>query len=79
MIAPLTACHLLIPGKEIARLQCINNNITILKAQTNFDVFSPSPTLSFNQLDLPAYESYEKLRHMLLLAIQECSEGFGLA
>lgn len=34
---------------------------------------------SFNQLDLPAYESYEKLRHMLLLAIQECSEGFGLA
>lgn len=38
--------------------------------------FSPS---SFNQLDLPAYESYEKLRHMLLLAIQECSEGFGLA
>lgn len=38
--------------------------------------FSP---LSFNQLDLPAYESYEKLRHMLLLAIQECSEGFGLA
>lgn len=37
------------------------------------------PTFSFNQLDLPAYESYEKLRHMLLLAIQECSEGFGLA
>lgn len=34
---------------------------------------------SFNQLDLPAYESFEKLRHMLLLAIQECSEGFGLA
>uniref|UniRef100_A0A4W6F2N7 HECT-type E3 ubiquitin transferase n=1 Tax=Lates calcarifer TaxID=8187 RepID=A0A4W6F2N7_LATCA len=34
---------------------------------------------NFNQLDLPAYESYEKLRHMLLLAIQECSEGFGLA
>uniref|UniRef100_A0A803YDA7 HECT-type E3 ubiquitin transferase n=1 Tax=Meleagris gallopavo TaxID=9103 RepID=A0A803YDA7_MELGA len=36
-------------------------------------------THSFNQLDLPAYESYEKLRQMLLLAIQECSEGFGLA
>ncbi|OBS83182.1 hypothetical protein A6R68_22838 [Neotoma lepida] len=34
---------------------------------------------TFNQLDLPAYESFEKLRHMLLLAIQECSEGFGLA
>ena len=37
------------------------------------------PPHSFNQLDLPAYESYEKLRQMLLLAIQECSEGFGLA
>ena len=34
---------------------------------------------SFNQLDLPAYETYDKLRHMLLLAINECSEGFGLA
>ncbi|XP_060080556.1 E3 ubiquitin-protein ligase HUWE1-like [Ylistrum balloti] len=33
----------------------------------------------FNQLDLPAYETYDKLRHMLLLAINECSEGFGLA
>ena len=34
---------------------------------------------SFNQLDLPAYETYDKLRHMLLMAIHECSEGFGLA
>ncbi len=40
--------------------------------------YSLSPS-SFNQLDLPAYESYEKLRHMLLMSIQECSEGFGLA
>ena len=34
---------------------------------------------SFNQLDLPAYETYTKLREMLLLAVHECSEGFGLA
>jgi hypothetical protein len=34
---------------------------------------------SFNQLDLPAYETYDKLRSMLLTAIHECSEGFGLA
>ncbi|XP_078340185.1 E3 ubiquitin-protein ligase HUWE1-like isoform X5 [Crassostrea virginica] len=33
----------------------------------------------FNQLDLPAYETYDKLKRMLLLAINECSEGFGLA
>lgn len=34
---------------------------------------------SFNQLDLPAYETYDKLRTMLLKAIHECSEGFGFA
>jgi len=33
---------------------------------------------SFNQLDLPAYESYDKLRKMLLIAIRECA-GFGFA
>nr|XP_006822183.1 PREDICTED: E3 ubiquitin-protein ligase HUWE1-like [Saccoglossus kowalevskii] len=33
----------------------------------------------FNQLDLPAYETYDKLRHMIYLAITECTEGFGLA
>ena len=37
------------------------------------------PRFSFNQLDLPAYETYDKLRNQLLLAIHECSEGFGLA
>ncbi|XP_035825881.1 E3 ubiquitin-protein ligase HUWE1 isoform X3 [Aplysia californica] len=39
----------------------------------------PSAHTCFNQLDLPAYETYDKLRKMLLLAISECSEGFGLA
>ena len=34
---------------------------------------------SFNQLDLPAYETFDKLRKMLLLVINECSEGFGPA
>ena len=33
----------------------------------------------FNQLDLPQYESYEKLRSQLLLAMNEGGEGFGLA
>lgn len=31
---------------------------------------------SFNQLDLPEYESYEQLRESLLYAIRE-TEGFG--
>ncbi|XP_076800643.1 E3 ubiquitin-protein ligase HUWE1-like isoform X1 [Clavelina lepadiformis] len=39
----------------------------------------PCAHTCFNQLDLPAYETYDKLRERLLLAIVECTEGFGLA
>ena len=39
----------------------------------------PSSHTCFNQLNLPAYASYEALRGSLLLAINEGSEGFGLA
>ena len=36
-------------------------------------------TYSFNQLDLPQYETYDKLKQMLLIAVRECPEGFGFA
>ena len=39
----------------------------------------PCAHTCFNQLDLPAYENYDFLRSQLLLAINEGSEGFGLA
>lgn len=39
----------------------------------------PSSHTCFNQIDLPAYESYETLRGSLLLAFTEGHEGFGLA
>lgn len=39
----------------------------------------PSSHTCFNQLNLPAYSSYEVLRGTLLHAINEGSEGFGLA
>ena len=39
----------------------------------------PSSHTCFNQIDLPAYESYETLRGSVLLAITEGHEGFGLA
>lgn len=39
----------------------------------------PTAHTCFNQLDLPQYETYEKLRDMLLLAVRECTEGFGFA
>ncbi|XP_037933136.1 E3 ubiquitin-protein ligase HUWE1-like [Teleopsis dalmanni] len=39
----------------------------------------PCAHTCFNQLDLPMYKSYEKLRNSLMKAIHECSEGFGFA
>lgn len=39
----------------------------------------PSSHTCFNQLDLPAYDSYETLRGSLLLAVNEGHEGFGIA
>lgn len=39
----------------------------------------PSSHTCFNQIDLPAYETYETLRGSLLLAFTEGHEGFGLA
>ncbi|KAI8383689.1 uncharacterized protein GWK60_K06127 [Nakaseomyces glabratus] len=39
----------------------------------------PSSHTCFNQLNLPAYASYDTLRGSLLIAINEGHEGFGLA
>ncbi|KAH9820843.1 hypothetical protein DFH28DRAFT_1121207 [Melampsora americana] len=39
----------------------------------------PSAHTCFNQIDLPSYDSYDDLRRMLLIAINEGSEGFGFA
>ncbi|KAJ1837584.1 E3 ubiquitin-protein ligase tom1 [Coemansia sp. RSA 2703] len=37
----------------------------------------PTAHTCFNQLDLPVYDSFESLKSNLLLAISECSTGFG--
>jgi hypothetical protein len=34
---------------------------------------------SFNQLDLPEYRTEEEMRHKLVMALTECSEGFQFA
>lgn len=65
MIVPQIVYHLLTLGKNIDRL-------------TDSPTLSRVFPFSFNQLDLPAYESYDKLRKMLLIAIRECA-GFGFA
>lgn len=61
------------------RSQCfITGRRSLLAAFTNNESFSDFPqTLSFNQLDLPEYDSYEQLRAALIMAITEASEGFG--
>lgn len=39
----------------------------------------PASHTCFNQLDLPPYDSYDKLRQLLLTAMHEGGEGFGFA
>ncbi|KAH8119411.1 hypothetical protein DFH11DRAFT_1782299 [Phellopilus nigrolimitatus] len=39
----------------------------------------PQAHTCFNQIDLPQYSTYEKLRQQLLMAINEGGEGFGFA
>jgi len=39
----------------------------------------PTAHTCFNQLDLPRYSTKEILKEKLLLAIRECSQGFGFA
>lgn len=69
-----------VPLQGFASLEGMNG---VQKFQIHRDERStdrlPSAHTCFNQLDLPVYETYDKLRYMLLKAIQECSEGFGLA
>uniref|UniRef100_A0A1I8EIK7 HECT-type E3 ubiquitin transferase n=1 Tax=Wuchereria bancrofti TaxID=6293 RepID=A0A1I8EIK7_WUCBA len=52
-----------------------NVDIDDLYANTEYKTY----TKSSSQLDLPQYETYDKLRDMLLLAVRECTEGFGFA
>jgi hypothetical protein len=69
-----------VPLEGFAQLQGSNG---VQKFQIHKDFGSvdrlPSAHTCFNQLDLPLYESYEQLRKNLLIAISECSTGFGFA
>ncbi|KAJ2742153.1 E3 ubiquitin-protein ligase tom1, partial [Coemansia sp. BCRC 34301] len=67
-----------VPLEGFAHLQ---GNQGVQKFQIHKDFGSPTrlPTAHtcFNQLDLPLCETFESLRANLLLAISECSTGFG--
>jgi hypothetical protein len=63
------------PGKYFFKSQ---NRFQIHRDDRSTDRL-PSAHTCFNQLDLPAYETFDKLKLYLLKAIRECSEGFGFA
>ncbi|PIA16362.1 HECT-domain-containing protein [Coemansia reversa NRRL 1564] len=67
-----------VPLEGFAHLQ---GNQGVQRFQIHKDFSSPTrlPTAHtcFNQLDLPLYDSFEALKSNLLLAISECSTGFG--
>ncbi|KAF5283384.1 hypothetical protein FQA39_LY04760 [Lamprigera yunnana] len=69
-----------VPLQGFAHLEGMNG---VQKFQIHRDDRStdrlPSAHTCFNQLDLPVYETSDKLRTYLLKAIHECSEGFGFA
>ena len=61
-----------LPGMEgIQRFQ--------IHAAAGNDATLPSTRTCFNQLDLPLYSSKQIFKEKLLLALRECSQGFGLA
>lgn len=72
MIVPQIVCPARTPGK--CRKPTVSSKLSSLLTNST----NPLPH-SFNQLDLPMYKSYDKLRSCLLKAIHECSEGFGFA
>lgn len=67
-----------VPLEGFKALQGMNGpqKFNIHKAYSDQDRL-PSAHTCFNQLDLPEYDSYERLRQKLLCAITEGSEGFG--
>ena len=68
-----------VPLEGFAHLQGVNGTQRFNIHRAYGEDRLPAAHTCFNQLDLPAYESYEKLRSQLLLAMKEGAEGFGLA
>lgn len=68
-----------VPLEGFAHLQGVNGTQRFNIHRAYGEDRLPAAHTCFNQLDLPAYDSYEKLRSQLLLAMNEGSEGFGFA
>jgi E3 ubiquitin-protein ligase HUWE1 len=67
-----------VPIEGFAALQGMRGaqKFTLTKAYGSKEAL-PAAHTCFNQLDLPEYESEQQTRDKLLLAVRECSEGFG--
>ena len=70
-----------VPLEGFANLQGMRGvqRFSIHKDQSSSTFALPQSHTCFNQLVLPPMESKDELRDKLLMAIRECSEGFGFA
>lgn len=68
-----------VPIEGFAALQGMNGpqRLSIHRASCSSKTRLPSAHTCFNQLDLPEYDDAETLSERLLVAIRECSVGFG--
>lgn len=68
-----------VPIEGFAALQGMNGpqRLSIHRASCTVKTRLPSAHTCFNQLDLPEYDDAETLSERLLVAIRECSVGFG--
>lgn len=68
-----------VPLEGFAHLQGVNGTQRFSIHRAFGEDRLPAAHTCFNQLDLPTYDSYEKLRSQLLIAMNEGAEGFGFA
>ncbi|CCU99557.1 unnamed protein product [Malassezia sympodialis ATCC 42132] len=68
-----------VPLEGFAHLQGVNGTQRFSIHRAFGEDRLPAAHTCFNQLDLPTYDSYEKLRSQLLVAMNEGAEGFGFA
>ena len=68
-----------VPLEGFAHLQAVNGTQRFNIHKAYGEDRLPAAHTCFNQLDLPQYDSYERLRAQLLTAMNEGAEGFGFA
>lgn len=68
-----------VPLEGFQALQGVQGNTKFTIVAAHKEGVLPTAHTCFNQIDLPSYSSYDELRKMLLLSINEGNVGFGFA